>query len=343
MTESWSIDWSHGNVTVHAGAGAIGRSRFRLGDGRWVEPFHEAPWISAGEAVEPGLQNLRGDWPCLPFGRLYAASDGLLEPWAGLVHGQMPPGAGPLVESDRFLHGYSATANWALVSSTKEELVLGLDYPGDSPIERIIRSIRPLDGEAGMDVSVEIRARRRCTRPFGFHPNFALRGAPGSFRIEPGPYKFGLTHPAVDALARAEPNSRFETLSDVPLKAGGSERFDQLPFADDREDIVQLCGIKGGMHLVDDHHQVAWDLTWDTDQLPSCLLWMSNRGRKFPPWNGRNLCVGVEPVASSFDLGSVVASADNPVARAGVATAITVEPGVPLSLGYRIRGRSLAS
>jgi len=95
------------------------------------------------------------------------------------------------------------------------------------------------------------------------------------------------------------------------------------------------------VRLVDLHDQVAWHLNWNTERLPSCLLWMSNRGRTFPPWNGRNLCVGVEPVASAFDLGSVIASTDNPIARAGVATTITVEPDIALALGYRLRGQSV--
>jgi len=341
MTQSWSLEWSHGRVTVHAGAGAIGRTRFRLEDERWVEPFHEAPWISAGETVEPGLQNLRGDWPCLPFGRVYAVTDGLQEPWNSLSNGPMPTAADPLVESDWLLHGYGAAANWTLVSQTKDRLILGLDYPNDSPIERITRTVQPLDGQAALDVSVEIWARRPCLRPFGFHPNFALHGAPGSFRIEPGPFKFGLTHPGSDPAGRARPNSLFTALADVPLKSGSSECFEALPFADDREDILQLCGIEGGVRMVDLHDQVAWHLNWNTERLPSCLLWMSNRGRRFPPWNGRNLCVGVEPVASAFDLGSVIASADNPIARAGVATAITLEPDIPLELGYRLRGQSV--
>ena len=339
MPQTWSLDWSHGQVTVHAGAAALGRTRFRLEDGRFVEPFHEAPWITAGEMVEPGLANLRGDWPCLPFGRLYDSDDPLVGAWRELVDASLPEAADPLGPSDHLLHGYSAASEWKLVSLTREAITLGLDYPGDSPIARITRTIRPIDGQAGLDVSVEIQARPPCVRPFGFHPNFALRGKPGSFRIELGPYRFGLSHPVAEAAARAEPDRRFTTLAEVAVKSGGHERFDRLPFADDREDILQLCGIEGGVHLVDEHDRVAWDLSWDTAKLPSCLLWMSNRGRKFPPWNGRHLCVGVEPVASAFDFGSVIAASDNPIAQSGVRTAITIEPETLLTLGWRIRGQ----
>ncbi len=43
---------------------------------------------------------------------------------------------------------------------------------------------------------------------------------------------------------------------------------------------------------------------------PSCLLWLSNRGRTAYPWNGRHLAIGIEPVCAPFDLG--VQHANNP-------------------------------
>src|SRR5947209_8858571 len=50
MKESWSLEWSHGRTLIHAGAGAIGKTDFRLEDGRWLSPFHEDaldhPWRS---------------------------------------------------------------------------------------------------------------------------------------------------------------------------------------------------------------------------------------------------------------------------------------------------------
>ena len=344
MNDSWSLEWSHGHATVHAGAGAIGRTEFLLEDGRRVNPFHEAPWITRGDAVDSsGLKNLRGDWPCLPFGRPYGPSDDLPEPWAGAATVPVQNGVGSLSGSDGLMHGYGASADWVLVSNAEEGLVVSLDYPDDSLIRRVTRSVKPVPGAAAMDVSVEIVARQPCALPFGFHPNFALRGRPGSFRIEPGSYRFGLTHPGREGVTQAMANARFEDLAKIPLAAGGTACFDRLPFAEDREEIVQLCGIDGSMRLVDEDAQVAWTLQWDGRLLPSCLLWMSNRGRHFPPWNGENLCVGVEPVASAFDLGPSVAAARNPISQAGIPTAIQFEAHVPLSLGYRISGRSLSA
>ena len=342
MSHSWSLDWSHGRTTIHSGAGAIGRTDFLLADGRRLNPFHEAPWITRGEAIDaPGLVNLRGDWPCLPFGRPYSPADRLGEPWASAVATPLPEGVVPFAASDMLLHGYGANAEWSLVSTSPDGLVVGLDYPADSAIRRATRTVRPVDGKAAMDVFVEILARQACRLPFGFHPNFALRGRPGSFRLEPGPFRMGRTHPGEDGVTRARVNSQFTSLAEVPLLEGGTGRFDQLPFADDREEILQLCGLEGGIRLVDDDARVAWTLAWDSSKLPSCLLWMSNRGRQFAPWNGENLCIGVEPIASAFDLGPSVASADNPIASEGIATTISLEADVAYCVGYRISGESL--
>jgi hypothetical protein len=344
MSQSWSIAWSHGRATVHAGGGALGHCEFRLEDGRLAEPFHEAPWIGQGRSVEPPiLANLRGDLLCLPFGRPYDASDNLPEPWATAVT-RTPADSvsGGLSESDEYLHGYCANSDWSLVSGSEQSLVIKLEYPQDSCILSVTRTVLPVPGKPALDVSVEILARRICARPVGFHPNFALRGKPGSFRIEPGSFAFGLTHPGADGVTQAKANARFERLAAVPVSAGGTGSFDRLPFAEDREEILQLCGINGSMRLVDDSTQVAWTLSWDPTKLPSCLLWMSNRGRHFEPWNGENLCVGVEPVASAFDLGTAAAVNVNPISEEGVHTAIKLTPETPFVLGYRIEGTSLA-
>jgi hypothetical protein len=343
MTKIWSLEWSKGRTEVHAAGGALGHTEFRLNDGRWAAPFHEAPWIVRGQAVEPTmLANLRGEWACLPFGRLYGASDGLPGEWASSAAALLPAEDAPIDASDYLLHGFGWGADWSLVSRSEEGLVITVAYPKTSPIERMTRTYSPVAGAAAMDLSVEIRARRRCRRPFGFHPNFALGGDPGTFRIEPGRFEFGLTHPTgEEGVSRAKSDTRFSDLRSVPLKAGGDGRFDLLPFAHDTEEIVQLCGIDGSVRLIDTSANVIWSLTWDADVMPSCLLWMSNRGREYAPWDGENLCVGVEPVISAFDLGSVASAASNPIASRGVPTAALFEPGVPKTFRYRIGANAL--
>jgi hypothetical protein len=59
------------------------------------------------------------------------------------------------------------------------------------------------------------------------------------------------------------------------------------------------------------------------------------------PWNGRNLCVGVEPCVSAF--GGILASlADNPVKKRGGVTSLEFDPGETTQLSYRISASLLS-
>src|SRR5262249_7030092 len=217
------------------------------------------------------LANLRGDWACILFGRRYGSDDRLPVRWADPAATPVAESDGRLVESDALLHGYSSNVNWRLVAKSADALTIAVDYPEDSPVAGMTRTIRPVPGEATIAVSVEIRARRPCRRPFGFHPNFALTGKPGSFRIQPGALAFGLTHPTGErGVSRSRPDTRFTSLSEVPLKDGGSVAFDRLPFADPTEEIVQLCGIDGTVRLVDEGAGVTWTISFDR-AMPSLL------------------------------------------------------------------------
>src|ERR1700726_3555606 len=103
MAETWSITWSHGRATVHAGAGALGRTDFRLDDGRTVDPFYEAPWLGRAEPVDPPVMaNLRGDWACIPFGHPYGREEGLTGAWAKAAATALD---GSLAPADIIQHG----------------------------------------------------------------------------------------------------------------------------------------------------------------------------------------------------------------------------------------------
>ena len=78
-------------------------------------------------------------------------------------------------------------------------------------------------------------------------------------------------------------------------------------------------------------------LSWDARLLPNCLLWLSNRGRTFAPWNGQNLCLGIEPIAAAFDLGEDVSSHDNPLRRKDVCTSLPFKKGVPFVLTHSLQ------
>ena len=69
--------------------------------------------------------------------------------------------------------------------------------------------------------------------------------------------------------------------------------------------------------------------------LASTLLWMSNGGRHYAPWNGRYINVmGVEDVTGCFHYGAAQSAKDNVLSRQGVKTAVTPTAKRPLHVNH---------
>lgn len=309
----------------------------RAPSGKEVRPFYEAPWIGEPGAVEPPLlAGMRNEFPCVPFGGLYP-DDSVTEAWAPSLVASVAEADAAIVDSDLMLHGPCGAADWAFVDADDGGVTLALDYPESSPIARLERSVRAVPDAPAIDMTLRITARRACRRPIGVHPNLALPAVTGALELQPGAFAFGMVHPAgpEPGVSRSAAGAVFDDLARVPLRAGGAGRFDRLPFGHDTEETLQLCGCDGTVAIVDHERRCRYRLDWDATILPSLLLWISNRGRAYAPWNGRNLCVGVEPMAGAFDLGTRAALASNPINARGVPTALSLSPGAPVTLRYR--------
>ncbi|EJJ31522.1 hypothetical protein [Rhizobium sp. CF142] len=344
--KSWVLKWHGGRTEVHSAGGMIGRTAFRVGrvgKERWLQPFYEAPWLDQGLAIESRLiANMRADYACVGLGRPHDAKDGLPLRWQAASRVPIAEEDGPITEADLLPHGYGVHHEWDLVRRSDRQLVLAINYPESSPITRLVRKITAFPD--GIEVSMRIEARRRCRRPVGLHPNFALRSAPRSFHVEPGQFAFGITHPIGEpAVSLISPDAEFSDLAAVPLAGGGTCSLNDLPLPYATEEFVQLCGLDGRMSFTDRHDAVEWSLEWDSTQLPSCWLWISNWGRRHPPWNGRNACLGVILAAAPMNLGAQIAVAENPISTRGVATNVLITAQEPVTVSYRLRGRDLQS
>lgn len=79
----------------------------------------------------------------------------------------------------------------------------------------------------------------------------------------------------------------------------------------------------------------VWFAIRDPRVLRNTVLWISNGGRHYPPWNGRHVNVlGVEDVTAYFHEGVAASAADNPLSQAGHPTAIRLDPDRPLSVRH---------
>jgi hypothetical protein len=327
MSDERRLDWPHGRLAVQRLGAMLAPVTFRLPDGREVSPLHVAPWAGEpGTETLPGvLRRLRGEWPCVPFGG-----------------GQIPPlegdWAGMVPETGEFLHGEGSNRDWTWEAAPPDALRLSLDHLPGNPVRRLEREIRPDPEAAAVDLSLTIHPARDARLPIGLHPVFRVPEDGAGLRIDPGAGGAVLTFPGAVApgVSRFLPAAEAPSLAEIPLLGGGWVDARRLPLPWVTEELVQIAGASGRVALDYPAERFRCTLAWDPVLFPSLMLWFSNRGLADPPWSGRHLALGVEPVAAAFDLGTAISTADNPIARRGIATAASFRAGVPVTTRYRI-------
>jgi len=335
---SWDISWDRGSATVLQAGAMIGPAHLLLDDGLTIQPFAIAPWADDSEqqhaALPPLLRRLRGEWPCVPYG--------MPEPPANLPTEWQPPR--PYRREDRMFHGYSSNAAWALRSGTPSSLELELAYPSSHPVRRVGRRIGGVPGRCELTFDLEIETRIDTSLPIGLHPTFRLPAETGAASVSFDGDVRVHTYP-VDAepgVSRLQPDTHGQSLGLVACKDGSFVDLGRHPLPYATEELVLVTGHRGGATLNNAAEGYAVRLRWDADAFPSCMMWISNRGRSAYHWSSRFQALAIEPVMAPFDLGTDVARDEtNPLRRAGVPTARSFTANTPWATRYSIEVVSL--
>lgn len=289
------------------------------GDGMSV--FYKAPWLKDGVSDDqpPLMRRLAGEWVGVPFGCVNEDSDAFFA--------QAP-------------HGLPVNGVWSWDEQTPHKASLHYDYPETYPLHRVERCVELAD-DGVVRFSARIVAREKCRLPIGIHPIFPVGGDAGAVEIDTRSHGMTYLVPTEPGVSRLAAKARFDDLGAVPAAAGGTLDLRRLPLPFATEEIVQLLAPAEGIRLSYPQRRLCLDFSWDTQVLPNCLLWISNGGRGFSPWNGRNYCLGVEPICSAWDRGPE-SLGDNPISALGEKTFVSFEAGETVPLTYQLRCSVLA-
>lgn len=320
------MEWSHGRALVSSVAGMLREVELRL-PGRAFAPFAQAPWHDDASVAElPGhLRTLGAEFIGLPFGSAGLPIDAGPE-WNGSPLPPQPP------------HGIVADGDWSVVEAGPERIELAIELPDSSDIARVERVVSGRPGSAALDLELRVHARRPTRVPIGLHP--ILRLPTRARELELGiAFDEGLTYPgSLDPSTASMPRSRFRDLRLVPARSGGTLDLSRLPLPRRTEEVVQLLTVTSPVHARYLREAATLTIRWDHGLLPSVLLWISDRSLTGPPWSGRYRGVGIEPIASAFDLPPSVSTRPNPIASWGVSTDVVLQPGSPLLTHYSLEG-----
>jgi hypothetical protein len=319
---SWTIQSSHVGVSVtHIGA-QLAPVRFRLGD-RWVEPLSIAPWADEDaeslRALPPMLRILRGDFFACPFG-------GNTQPYRGERH---PP------------HGEPANALWAKAS--EEDRCLSLRLKTRARRGEIRQNLRLVDGHTAIYIE---HALESMTGKMSVGRHLMVR-CRSEGRLTIGGFTYGRTpaepieRPENRGYSLLSPGQRFDDLSRVSTVMNGVTDLTYVPSTRGFEDLVQCAADPetpfGWAAIAFPAERFLLFTLKDRRALPTTILWLSNGGRHYAPWNGRHVDIlGLEDVCSNFHHGLAESARPNAWNDDGIATTLRLSSKRPTRIGYVI-------
>lgn len=331
----WTIRCDSGAISIGGVGATLAPAHFTLPDGSTVQPFAVAPCGDdtgpRHDALPDLLNRLLGEWVCVPLG--------MPSPPPDLPAGWISKGDGS-VSGETWFHGYSSNAHWHLVRLEAGAIQLTLDYPASHPVRRLTRRVRGVPGRPALALELEVETRTdiaSADRPASGLP------AAGAKRPHKACVQRQKAHVAtypVDAesgISRFQPGLLGQPFHAVPCKDGTSVDLGQQPLPFATEELVLVSDHGGSVSPSNTVEGYDVRLTWDATAFASCMLWLSNTGRRAYPWSGRFQAIGIEPIAAPFDLGRTVAdNPDNPPRQAGIETARQFTGNSPWTTAYTI-------
>jgi len=292
--------------------------------GRKIQPFAIAPWAEEKiDSAAPGvMRSMRGDFFCLPFG-------GNAAPFRGERH---PP------------HGETANSPWTFVGRKRISgaETLHLRIRPKIRLGQVDKFITLRKGEPVI-YSRHIISGMSGPMSLGHHATLRFPSHPGSGLISTSPFRLGqvfvepVERPEERGYSSLVPGAIFESLDQVPALVGGTADLSRYPARRGYEDIVMLAGDPAlpfawtAVSFPKERH--VWFSLKNPRVLRHTLMWHSNGGRHYPPWNGRHIdTLGLEEITSWFHGGLAPSVRPNDLSRSGHPTSLRLNSHHPLTV-----------
>jgi hypothetical protein len=322
---SWRIASSHVEAFVTEIGGHIAPVTFDRRDQR-IRPYSIAPWAEERDAtrLEPIIKVLRGDFFCMPFG-------GNATDFAGEKHP---------------VHGETANGRWHFESLETRDGKTSLHLSLNTRIRRsrVDKIISVADGQ-NIVYSRDVISKAAGPMSFGHHAMLKFPDSPGSGVISTSRFVFGQVFPQTferpeqGGYSFLKPGAEFQSLDAVPAINGETADLTRYPARRGFEDLVMMVADAneplGWSAVTFPKERHVWFALKDPRVLRETIMWISNGGRHYPPWNGRHINVlALEEVTSWFHLGLAESAAKNPVSDRGYPTSVTLQASEPFAISY---------
>lgn len=281
-------------------------------DGRLLKPLHRAPWIDEPRETMPqglpdGVTRLSGDFLCAPFSRSNIEEAPL--------HGWPANSPWDLIDSSATADGWRATFRLqrAVMGATVEKILTLRD---GHPF--LYQEHAFIGGDGAISVAHHPMTAMREGGHLAFSPKRVAVTDGDPLEPDPARGSYLLAYPA-----------RSEDLRHFPGKDGATVDLTDYRMDRRHEDFVTLVeaghGGPGWTAVTRTAEKDVVLILKNPAELPITMLWISNGGRDYAPWNGRHRGVlGVEDGRTA--VGHAASLGDNWLKREGVTTAFELGP-----------------
>jgi hypothetical protein len=306
--------------------GMLGPVTFFPEDSDPIEPYHIAPWAEevVPDDTPPMLRALRGDFFCSAFGGNEQAFRGK----------QLPP------------HGESANRKWQPIAREETRAGCWMQLEVDLPLQGGVckATTALLNDHSVIYQRHDLTGLQGALNP-AHHATLQFPTTEGSGQLSFSPSIHAQTYlkpidgPRSGDYSCLQPNSLIPDLRRAPTVGGLISDLTRFPARRGFDDVAMLCADPSlafawsAVTFPDDGY--VWFALRDPKLLASTLLWYSNGGRQFAPWNGRHRQVmGIEDVTAFFHVGIAASCEANILNDRGVRTCLHPDDKGRLSIPY---------
>lgn len=325
---SWILQSADAQAAITQLGGHLAPVTFFTDSDKPIQPYWISPWQDEEVSFEDKwgcMAPCRGDFFCMPFGANVEE-----------VRGEDHPG-----------HGESASRKWTFkdLATDGKRHHLRLEMQTRVRKGRIVKDTYLVDRQPAV-YQQNVLEGYSGSMPVGNHHTLAMpEEHPESVLVASSPIEFGMTNdgvfsnPALGEYQSLAVGETFKSLSRVPTlwKKPATTDCSKYPTRRGFADLLQINQKPTG-------DEPAWvtatytagGYLWfsfkDIATLPSTVFWIENHGRWSKPWHGRNCCLGLENVCAHFADGLARATRANKLNRAGIPTALKLDPKTPTAV-----------
>lgn len=312
----FTIQTKQMHLSVTRIAGHMAPVEFFIDTEKPIQPYHIAPWWDTGcQSDQPPLLHvLRGDFFCCPFG-------GNEEPYQGE---QYPT------------HGETANRAWSLVEWEKNETGAMLHLEQQQTIREgnVEKILTILEGQSNIYCR-HIITGMEGPMDVGHHANLHFPDYPKSGKLAFSKFIHAQVYikptelPEMKGYSILSPGAVITDLKKVPTITGELTDLTCYPARRGFEDIVIICADReldfAWTTVTFPEEGYVWYALKDPKVLASTLLWISNGGRHYEPWNGRHVnTMGLEEITAFFHEGLAASARDNELNQRGIPTVLNL-------------------